>query len=81
LTPDLSPQDRLRLERTRFTILSAARAAGAVIMLLGLWIWLGDIVHVGGAPGIGFPIFVVGFAEGLILPQILVRRWRTPPGR
>ncbi|WCT71921.1 hypothetical protein PQ455_09665 [Sphingomonas naphthae] len=78
--PQLSPEDRFRLERTRFAIISAMRASGVVLMLFGLWIWVGDLMRAGGVPAVGFPIFALGFAESLIVPQILARRWRTPRG-
>ena len=70
-----------RLARSRFAMLSAMRAGGVVMMLLGMWIWWGDVVRDGGYAPAGFPLFVVGFFNSLILPQILVRRWRTPPER
>ena len=68
-----------RLARSRFTMLSAMRAGGVVTMLLGMWIWFGDVVREGGATHIGFPLFVIGFFNSLILPQLFARRWRTPP--
>lgn len=74
----MTSEDRERLERTRFAVLSAARASGAVLMLVGLWIWHGDIVRDGGSIALGGPIFILGFVESLILPQILARKWRSP---
>ena len=70
-----------RLARSRFAMLSAMRAAGVAMMLIGMWIWFGDIVREGGYPPVGLPLFVLGFLESLIVPQLLARRWRTPPGR
>ncbi|MEH3106020.1 MAG: hypothetical protein PGN09_01650 [Sphingomonas fennica] len=67
-----------RLARSRYVAITVARAAGTVIMLLGLWIWLGDILRQGGWPLVGVPLFVVGFVESLILPRLLIRRWRSP---
>ncbi|HWW65483.1 MAG TPA: hypothetical protein VNZ43_12030 [Sphingomonadaceae bacterium] len=75
----MTPEERNRLATVRFTILSALRASGVVLMLIGMWIWHGDIVRTGGWPALGLPIFVVGFAESLLLPRILARRWRSPP--
>lgn len=71
-------EDEERLERTRFAILSAARASGAVLMLIGLWIWHGNFVRQGGFIALGAPLFFLGFVESLILPQLLARRWRSP---
>ncbi len=70
-----------RLTRARFAKLSAVRAAGVVLMLAGLWIWVGNPLRDGGDMPVGFPLFVVGFTASLILPQILARRWRTPRDR
>lgn len=70
-----------RLARSRFVLLSAMRAAGVVLMLVGMWIWFGNLVREGGYTLLGFPLFVFGFAESLIVPQILARLWRSPPGR
>lgn len=74
----MTRDEKERLERSRFAVLSAARASGAVLMLLGLWIWHGDIVREGGFVALGGPLFILGFLESLILPQILVRKWRSP---
>lgn len=67
-----------RRARTRFAILSAARAIGAVTMLLGLWVWHGNVVRSGGWPEIGVPLFIAGMAASFVVPQILAARWRTP---
>jgi hypothetical protein len=70
--------EREALARTRYAVLSAARASGVVLMLIGIWIWNGDIVRDGGLPAVGVPLFVLGALESLVLPQLLARRWRTP---
>ncbi len=70
-----------RLARARFAMLGAMRAAGVALMLIGLWIWLGDLVRTGGYMPVGLPLFAVGLVESLIVPKILARRWRTPPER
>jgi hypothetical protein len=75
----MTPAERDRLAATRFTLLSAMRASGVVVMLIGLWIWHGDIARVGGWPAAGAPLFLLGFVESLLLPKYLAKRWRTPP--
>lgn len=75
----MTPDERDQLARTRYAILSAMRASGVLLMLLGLWIWNSDILQEGGWPMVGMPIFAAGFFESLILPQIFARKWRTPP--
>jgi hypothetical protein len=74
----MTRDEQERLDRSRFAALSAMRAGGVVTMLLGMWIWWGDVVRVGGHTPIGFTLFAIGFAGSLIVPQILVARWRTP---
>lgn len=69
------------LAQTRYTIITMARASGVLLMLLGMWIWNGDILRTGGWPEIGVPLFILGMLESLVLPQWLVRRWRSPRDR
>ena len=77
----MTPDQQNALARTRFAILAAVRASGVVLMLFGLWIWYGDLLDEGGNPPVGVLLFAVGFAESMLLPALLVRRWRsgTPP--
>ncbi len=74
----MTRDEQNRLARSRYVALTVARAAGTIVMLLGLWIWLGDILRQGGWPVVGIPLFVVGFCESLVLPRLLTRRWRSP---
>ena len=74
----MTPADRERLERTRYAILTLARFSGVLLMLAGLWVWHGDILREGGWAGLGVPMFIAGLIESLVVPQILVRQWRTP---
>ncbi|MDB5684777.1 MAG: hypothetical protein JWM75_2475 [Sphingomonas bacterium] len=74
----MTPDEQDRLARARFAMLSAMRAGGVVTMLLGMWIWWGDVIRTGGYPLVGLPLFVIGFFNSLILPQIFARRWRSP---
>ncbi len=78
MTGPLPPEDAERLAKVRFAIVNSAKASGVVLMLFGMWIWFGDLVRVGGYPPIGLPVFVIGLLESLILPRILVARWRSP---
>ncbi|WP_380874131.1 hypothetical protein ACFB49_45950 [Sphingomonas sp. DBB INV C78] len=75
----MTPDERDRLARTRYAILSAMRASGVLLMVLGLWIWNGNILREGGMPILGVPLFAIGFVESLLLPQVFARKWRTPP--
>jgi len=62
----------------RFFALSAARFAGVGLVMLGMAIWVGDLLRPGGWPLIGIPLFLLGVAEALLVPKFLARRWRTP---
>lgn len=64
--------------KVRFFALSAARFAGVGLVMLGMAIWLGDLLRPGGWPIIGIPLFLLGIAETLLVPKFLARRWRTP---
>lgn len=75
----MTPDEHERLVRTRFTILTMMRASGVLLMVIGLWIWHGDLLRPNGMPIAGAPLFVIGFIESLILPQVFTRKWRTPP--
>lgn len=77
MTPPLPPAEQERLARVRFTIIAAARASGVVLMLFGMWILFGNLIREGGHVPIGVPVFVIGLFEALVLPQILVARWRS----
>ncbi len=71
MTPD--PDKRAR---DRFAVLSGLRLGGIVLMLIGLWMFLGG--SFAGRYGFGGVLFVVGLIGGVVVPQFLVRRWRTP---
>lgn len=74
----MTPQDQERLARTRFGILTAIRVSGVALMLFGMGVIGTGLIEprdlVGGI------IFVAGFIDGLVVPQILTRKWRTPTG-
>lgn len=63
--------------RARFMVITLLRLSGMVLMLLGMGIMATGMVEprdiVGGA------IFLAGALDALILPRLLIRKWRTPP--
>lgn len=65
-------------ERARFVRLTLLRAAGVVVMLTGLLVWHSDIIRPGGHAPLGSGLFLIGVVASLLLPPILVKRWRTP---
>ncbi|HET8613464.1 MAG TPA: hypothetical protein VFL92_11925 [Sphingomonas sp.] len=72
----MTPEEDRRA-RDRFAVLSGLRAGGVVLMVIGIWMWLGG--SFAGSYGFGSILFVVGVIGGILIPALLVRRWRTPP--
>lgn len=75
----MSPQDRERLAKSRWQTIQLFRFTGVIVMILGLWIWAGDVLRIGGWPALGIPLFALGSFEAIVLPTILAHRWKTPP--
>ena len=73
----MTQQDQDNLARQRFIILTVLRASGVALMLLGMGIIGSRLVQPSDL--IGSIVFAVGFLDSLILPRLLIRRWRTPP--
>jgi hypothetical protein len=63
--------------RARFMLITLMRLSGIVLMLFGMGIMATGLVEprdlVGGA------IFLMGAIDALIVPRLLIRKWRTPP--
>ena len=74
----MTEQDQDNLARQRFVILTVLRASGVALMLLGMGIIASRFVEPSDL--IGSIVFAVGFLDSLILPRLLIRKWRTPPG-
>jgi hypothetical protein len=65
-----------RRARSRFFVIGAVRLAGAVTIALAVAISYGRIE---GLPGeLGYVLLALGIVEFLLLPQMLVKRWKTP---
>lgn len=71
----MSPADQLA--RKRFFIIGVVRLAGAVTIALAVAITFG---RVDGVPGeVGYGLLALGVIEMVVLPQLLVGRWKSPP--
>ena len=68
MTPDDS--------RQKFQNLSLVRLAGITLMIVGFLLWRTDLLGV-TAPQIGAVCVVLGAVLSLVLPRILLRRWRA----
>ncbi|MGP1353972.1 MAG: hypothetical protein ACTS1Z_11665 [Parasphingopyxis sp.] len=75
----MTPEDQERLAKSRFQMLQLLRFTGIIVMILGMWIWAGDILREGGWPALGIPLFALGLFEALVLPVILAGKWKSPP--
>jgi len=58
----------------RFLVIQLARLSGLALVILGLLVVRGMI----GLPEIaGYVLLAAGMAEILIVPRLLIRRWRS----
>ena len=75
--PEFTPPPSEDQARGRFVIINVARLSGVIMVLLGLLILEGglDVPEV-----VGWVFLPIGLFEVFVLPLILARRWRTPPG-
>ncbi|WAC24507.1 hypothetical protein [Blastomonas sp. SL216] len=71
----MSPEEQRA--RSRFFTIGAVRLAGAVTIALAVAITYGRISGVPNA--FGYALLLVGILEMVIVPQILVKRWKSPP--
>jgi hypothetical protein len=61
--------------KARFMAINIVRLTGMALALLGLAIIAGKI----GLPReAGYVLFVLGLFEALIVPTLLVRKWKSP---
>lgn len=71
----MTPEDRSA--RSRFFTIGAVRLAGAVTIALAVAISYGQIDSVPGE--LAYVLLALGVIEFLVLPQMLVKRWKSPP--
>jgi hypothetical protein len=66
--------------RQRWMVLNLMRIAGIVLALVGILMTQGTIDLVGEENTlVGYVFIAVGLADAFIVPQVLARKWRTPP--
>lgn len=71
----MTPEDRKA--RSRFFIIGLVRLAGALTIALAVAVSYGKVTGVPNA--VGFVLLAVGIVEMIVLPQMLVARWKSPP--
>jgi hypothetical protein len=62
--------------RNRFLVINLLRLGGAAMVLIGL---LMTADRIGGGAVLGYVLLVLGLLDMFAVPQVLSRRWRTPP--
>lgn len=69
--------------RQRFFAIGLFRLSGVVILMAGFLIMMERFAFVSGekAKIMGAIIATVGMVQAIIVPRILLRAWRTPPGQ
>lgn len=62
--------------RTRWMVISATRLVGAAMVLVGIL----ALKHAIAIPDVaGYAFLAFGLFDFFAVPQILARKWRTPP--
>lgn len=66
--------------RNRWMIIQAMRTMGFGIAILGL-LMVGGAVDLAGDVNqlVGYGFIVIGLLDGFVMPQVLARKWRSPP--
>ena len=66
--------------RARWLVISLLRLAGFAIAVLGLLMSQGAVDIAGDVNRLlGYLFIGIGLLDGFVVPQILARKWRTPP--
>lgn len=63
--------------RKRWLLINAARIGGVAITVLGILIATGRIA---GPAWSGYLLLALGLLDVFVVPQVLIRKWKTPPG-
>ena len=71
----MTPEDSRA--RSRFFVIGAVRLAGAITIALAVAISYGKIAGIPNAGG--FALLAIGIVEMIVVPQMLVARWKSPP--
>ena len=72
----ITPTPPTATESQRFFMINALRLSGVAFVIAGLLIINGVIDFAAAA---GYVFLVVGLLDIFVVPQVLARKWRTPP--
>lgn len=62
--------------RNRWAVIQVMRVAGIALVIIGILMVRGVIET---SPYVGYALIVIGLVDGFGMPQLLARKWRTPP--
>lgn len=63
--------------RTRFFVISLTRLIGGILVMLGMMVVLG---YLAWPQIVGYALLLVGLIDTFVIPQVLIRKWRSPKG-
>ncbi len=63
--------------RTRFFVISLTRLIGGILVMLGMMVLLG---YLAWPQIVGYALLLVGLIDTFVIPQVLIRKWRSPKG-
>ena len=66
--------------RNRWAVIQAMRLIGVATVLLGI-VLTRDVIDLAGESNhvLGYVLIAVGLGDLFVVPQVLARKWRTPP--
>lgn len=76
--PEFTPTPPTAQERNRFFVLNAIRLSGVALVLIGILV-LNRAIELPEV--VGWVLLAVGLIDVFVMPQVLARKWRTPPNR
>jgi hypothetical protein len=66
--------------RSRWIIIQAMRLLGVAMIVVGILLTQGKLDLAGDSNELlGYLLVVIGLVDGFVMPQVLARKWRTPP--
>ena len=72
----MTPEEETKAQY-RFLVLNLVRISGAVMLVIGLAVIAREAFGLPKAAG--YVLFFVGFAEFLLVPVFLAKRWKSKP--
>jgi hypothetical protein len=66
--------------RNRWMVIQVMRMLGVGLVILGILMVRGAVGFAGEVNAwVGYGLIAIGLLDGFVMPQVLARKWRTPP--